>query len=76
VKEEQPVLLGLSALLTTTMMAQRQIVEALEEAGLRQTVKIIIGGAPTSESWAQGINADAYAEDVFSGLAVAERLLN
>jgi 5-methyltetrahydrofolate--homocysteine methyltransferase len=76
VQEIQPSLLGLSALLTTTMMNQRQVVEALKEAGLRQTVKIIIGGAPASASWAEAISADAYAEDVFSGLAQAERLLN
>jgi 5-methyltetrahydrofolate--homocysteine methyltransferase len=69
-------LLGLSALLTTTMANQHTVVEALVEAGLRQTVKIIIGGAPTSASWAESIGADAYAEDVFSGLAQAERLLN
>lgn len=75
-KEVRPSLLGLSALLTTTMMNQRTVVEALVEAGLRQTVKIIIGGAPTSASWAKAIGADAYAEDVFSGLAQAERLLN
>lgn len=76
VREEQPELLGLSALLTTTMLNQRKVIEALEEAGLRQTVKIIIGGAPASASWADAIKADAYAEDVFSGLAQAEHLLN
>jgi 5-methyltetrahydrofolate--homocysteine methyltransferase len=76
IRRVRPGLLGLSALLTTTMANQHTVVEALVEAGLRQTVKIIIGGAPTSASWAESIGADAYAEDVFSGLAQAERLLN
>jgi len=75
VREEKPALLGLSALLTTTMLNQRKVVEALEAEGLRQDVKVIIGGAPTSGSWARTIRADAYAEDVFSGLTKAERLL-
>ncbi len=75
VKEEKPDILGLSALLTTTMHNQRQIIEALEAEGLRQNIKVIIGGAPASEAWAREINADAFAEDVFLGLKKAEDLL-
>jgi len=76
VKQEQPDLLGLSALLTTTMNNQRTVIESVTEAGLRDKVKIIVGGAPISEAWAKEIDADAYAEDVFSGLKKAEQLLN
>jgi len=75
VRDEKPDLLGLSALLTTTMHKQRQVIEVLEAEGLRQNVKVIIGGAPASEAWAREINADAFAEDVFLGLKIAGRLL-
>ena len=75
VQKEQPELLGLSALLTTTMHHQREIIEALEEAGIRQKVKVLVGGAPASESWARKIGADVYAEDVFLGLIKAEQAL-
>jgi 5-methyltetrahydrofolate--homocysteine methyltransferase len=75
VKEEHPELLGLSALLTTTMVNQRKVIEALTKAGLRDNVKIIIGGAPVSGSWAKMINADGFAEDAFSAIKKAEQLL-
>ena len=75
VQKEQPELLGLSALLTTTMHHQREIIEALEEAGIRQKVKVLVGGAPASESWARKIGADVYAEDAFLGLIKAEQAL-
>ncbi len=75
VREEKPDLLGLSSLLTTTMLNQREIIKTLEAEGLRQGVKVIIGGAPASSSWAEEIGADAYAEDAFSGLRRAEQLL-
>ncbi|MBW2284765.1 MAG: corrinoid protein [Deltaproteobacteria bacterium] len=75
VREEKPELLGLSALLTTTVSSQGKVIEALDAAGLRDAVKIIIGGAPVSSKWAEQINADAYAEDAFSGLRKAEDLI-
>ncbi|MBW1785844.1 MAG: corrinoid protein [Deltaproteobacteria bacterium] len=75
VREEKPELLGLSALLTTTVSSQGKVIEALDAAGLRDAVKIIIGGAPVSSKWAEQINADAYAEDAFSGLRKAEDLM-
>ncbi len=75
VREEKPELLGLSALLTTTVSSQGKVIEALDAAGLRDAVKIIIGGAPVSSKWAEQINADAYAEDAFSGLRKAESLM-
>ena len=75
VKKERPELLGLSALLTTTMHKQREIIEALEIENIRKNVKVLVGGAPTSTSWAQKIRADVYAEDAFLGLIKTEQLL-
>lgn len=75
VKEKKPQILGLSSLLTTTMANQRVVIEALEAEGLRKDLKIIVGGAPASPAWAEKIHADAYAEDAFSGLREAEKLL-
>lgn len=75
VRETQADLLGLSALLTTTMTAQREIIRAVEEAGIRQRVKILVGGAPVNQEWADAIGADGYAEDVIGAIALARRLL-
>ena len=74
VKEHKPTLLGMSALLTTTMVQMRATVEALEEAGVRGTVKIMVGGAPVTEAFAQEIGADAYAPDAASAVDVARSL--
>jgi 5-methyltetrahydrofolate--homocysteine methyltransferase len=74
VKEHKPKLLGMSALLTTTMVQMRTIMEALEEAGLRQTVKVMIGGAPVTEAFAQQIKADAYAPDAASAVDAARAM--
>ncbi|ADL12483.1 corrinoid protein [Acetohalobium arabaticum] len=63
VKEHKPDVLGLSALLTTTMPAMEEAIEALEEAGIRDEVKIILGGAPVSQDFADEIGADGYAPD-------------
>jgi len=68
-------LLGLSALLTTTMAVQREVIEALEEAGIRDRVKVIVGGAPVSHEWADSIGADGYAEDAVGAIELARRLL-
>jgi len=76
VKKERPKLLGLSALLTTTMMNQRKVIEALTAEGLRNGVKVLVGGAPTSAAWAKTINADGCGEDAFSSLKKAEQLLS
>jgi len=76
VKKERPKLLGLSALLTTTMMNQRKVIEALNAEGLRNEVKVLVGGAPVSAAWAKTINADGYGEDAFSSLKKAEQLLS
>jgi corrinoid protein of di/trimethylamine methyltransferase len=74
VQETGADVLGLSALLTTTMTVQRQIIEALEEAGIRDQVKVIIGGAPVNQEWADTIGADGYAEDAVGAIELVERL--
>jgi 5-methyltetrahydrofolate--homocysteine methyltransferase len=74
VREHQPQLLGMSALLTTTMPGMKATIEALEEAGLRDTVKIMIGGAPVTAAFAEQIGADAYAPDAASAVDVARDL--
>lgn len=75
VKETGADILGLSALLTTTMTVQREIIEALTEAGIREQVKVIIGGAPVSQDWADTIGADGYAEDAVGAISLAKRLV-
>jgi 5-methyltetrahydrofolate--homocysteine methyltransferase len=76
VREHKPHLLGMSALLTTTMTQMKATVEALEEAGLRDSVKIMIGGAPVTAAFAEGIGADAYAPDAASAVDVARELVS
>jgi 5-methyltetrahydrofolate--homocysteine methyltransferase len=63
VKEHRPQVVGMSALLTTTMMEMKNTIQALEEAGLKDRVKIIVGGAPVTEGFAKEIGADGYAPD-------------
>jgi 5-methyltetrahydrofolate--homocysteine methyltransferase len=74
VREENPQFLGLSALLTSTMVNMRDTIQALEESGLRDKVKVIVGGAPVSEEFAQSIGADGYGADGFQAVAVIESL--
>jgi 5-methyltetrahydrofolate--homocysteine methyltransferase len=74
VREHQPELLGMSALLTTTMVNMRGTIEALTEAGLRDSIKIMIGGAPVTAAFAEDIGADAYAPDAASAVDVARSL--
>jgi 5-methyltetrahydrofolate--homocysteine methyltransferase len=73
--ENEADIVGASALLTTTMLVQAQIVEALEDAGLRDKVKVMVGGAPVDQSWADQIGADAYAENAISAVAIAKKLM-
>ena len=75
VKKEQADILGMSALLTTTMIFMKDIIEMLKNAGLRENVKVIIGGAPVTESYATQIGADGYAPDAASGVDLAKKLL-
>jgi 5-methyltetrahydrofolate--homocysteine methyltransferase len=74
VSEHKPQLLGMSALLTTTMVQMRTTIDALEEAGLRDSVKIMVGGAPVTDAFAKEIGADAYAADAASAVDVARSL--
>jgi len=75
VKEHQPTLVGLSALLTTTMVNMKTTVEALQEAGLRGSVKVMVGGAPVTDAFAKQIGADAYAPDAATAVDVARSLV-
>ncbi len=68
-------IIGVSALLTTTMVRQRDVVEALEDMGLRQRVKVMVGGAPVTRDWVKEIGADGYSEDAIGAVAVAKQLL-
>jgi corrinoid protein of di/trimethylamine methyltransferase len=74
-KELKPNLIALSALLTTTMQEQRNVVESLEKADVRRSVKILVGGSPVSKGWAEEIGADGYAEDAVGAVAEANRVL-
>ena len=74
VKAEKPQFLGLSALLTSTMVHMGETVQALKESGIRDTVKIIVGGAPVSEEFARSIGADGYGADGFQAVAMVESL--
>jgi 5-methyltetrahydrofolate--homocysteine methyltransferase len=73
VKENKPDYLGLSALLTTTMVVMGDIIEALKAAGVRDTVKVLIGGAAVSEDFAREIGADAYCVDGFDAIKKIEQ---
>jgi corrinoid protein of di/trimethylamine methyltransferase len=68
-------IVGVSALLTTTMKNQKAVVEAIEQAGLRSKVKVMVGGAPVTRQWAEQIGADGYAKDAMSAVALARTLM-
>jgi corrinoid protein of di/trimethylamine methyltransferase len=74
IKEVDATIVGASALLTTTMLQQEKLIQALDEAGIRDKVKIMIGGAPITEEYAKKIGADGYAEDAISAVNLAFRL--
>ena len=76
VKEANADIVGASALLTTTMLQQKKLVEALEAAGLRDQVKVLVGGAPVTANFAEEIGADGYAEDAISAVDMAYRLID
>lgn len=75
VEEHRPELVGLSALLTTTMVQMKGVIEALKDAGLRDRVKVIVGGAPVTEKYAQDIGADGYAPNASAAVDKAKELL-
>jgi 5-methyltetrahydrofolate--homocysteine methyltransferase len=74
VREEKPQFLGLSALLTSTMPQMEYTIQALKKSGLRDKVKVIVGGAAVSEEFAKNIGADGYAADGFQAVALVESL--
>jgi 5-methyltetrahydrofolate--homocysteine methyltransferase len=75
VKEEQPTFLALSALLTTTMPSMKNTIDALAEAGIRNTVKVLIGGAPVTQRFADEIGADGYSDTAGGAVSIARALL-
>jgi len=75
VEEHRPDIVGMSALLTTTMIGMKDVLEALEKSGVRQKVKTIIGGAPVTQSYADEIGADGYAPDAASAVDKVKELL-
>lgn len=68
-------IVGISALLTTTMVRQREVIKALEELGLRPGTKVMVGGAPVTRRWSEQIGADGYSEDAVGAVQVAKSLL-
>ena len=75
VKEVDADLVGLSALLTTTMVKQKEVIGELDKLGLRKKVKVIVGGAPVTREWVQKIEADGYSEDAIGAVGLAKRLV-
>ena len=72
IREHDPEILGMSALLTTTMNMQGETIKAVVAEGLREQVKILIGGAPTTQVWADRIGADAYCVDALVAVEKAK----
>jgi trimethylamine corrinoid protein len=75
VREVAADLVGISALLTTTMVGQRDVVEALTAAGIRDSVKVMVGGAPVTPEWATQIGADGFGEDAARAVSLARELV-
>ncbi len=75
IKTESPEIIGMSSLLTTTMVYMREVIEAIENAKLRKNIKIIIGGAPVTQAFADEIRADGYAPDGASAVDLVRALL-
>ncbi|MGO9962283.1 MAG: corrinoid protein [Acidimicrobiales bacterium] len=75
IHEFQPELIGLSALLTTTMPAMQSVIEAVENAGVRDQVKVLVGGAPVTEDYARSIGADGYGRDATEAAGQARQLI-
>jgi corrinoid protein of di/trimethylamine methyltransferase len=75
VKEVDADLVGLSALLTTTMVKQKEVIQELDKLGLRKKVKVMVGGAPVTRDWVQKIEADGYSEDAIGAVGLAKQLV-
>jgi corrinoid protein of di/trimethylamine methyltransferase len=74
-REKNADIVALSALLTTTMLRQREVIEHLAEAGLRERVKVMVGGSPVTRGWADDIGAEGFAEDAATAVVEAKRLM-
>src|SRR5512135_104951 len=68
-------IVGVSALLTTTMTGQKTLIEMLDDMGLRPKIKVIVGGAPVTRSWAEEIGADGYSDDAIGAVELAKKLV-
>ncbi|HET8563199.1 MAG TPA: corrinoid protein [Candidatus Binatia bacterium] len=75
-EEVQADIIGLSALLTTTMLRQKEVIEALDKRGMRKQTKVLIGGAPVTSDWVKKIGADGYAEDAMGAVNAAKLLMD
>jgi 5-methyltetrahydrofolate--homocysteine methyltransferase len=75
VRDHQPQVLGMSALLTTTMLGMEDVIKELKNQGLRDNVKVIIGGGPVSKKYSEDIGADAYGNDAAQAVAMVRSLL-
>jgi corrinoid protein of di/trimethylamine methyltransferase len=75
VKEVDADLVGLSALLTTTMVKQKEVIGEMDKQGLRKKVKVMVGGAPVTRDWVQKIEADGYSEDAIGAVGLAKQLV-
>jgi 5-methyltetrahydrofolate--homocysteine methyltransferase len=75
VRDQRPHIVGMSSLMTTTMVSMKRIVDALTEADLRQDVKVIVGGAPLTQQYCDEIGADAYAPDAWSAVKKAKEIV-
>jgi corrinoid protein of di/trimethylamine methyltransferase len=74
-KEVDADIVGLSALLTTTMVKQKEVIDELDKLGMRKKIKVMVGGAPVTRDWVQRIEADGYSEDAIGAVAVAKQLV-
>jgi dimethylamine corrinoid protein len=74
-KETNAQMIGLSALMTTTMAGQKDVIEMLKEQGMRDKVKVMVGGAPVTQAWADKIGAECYAENASEAVTKAKELL-
>jgi len=74
-KEVDADIVGLSALLTTTMVKQKEVIEELDKQGLRKKIKVMVGGAPVTRDWVQKIEADGFSEDAIGAVGIARQLV-
>ncbi len=75
IKRDEPQVVGISALLATTMMNFKVVIDALERAGVRDKVKVLVGGAPATLAYPDSVSTDGYAEDASSSVRKAKKLL-